>query len=125
MASILVVDDDPIIRDVLVEALQDEGYDVVACRDGQEALESLAEWVPDLILLDLMMPRVDGWEFRQRQLEADGLRGVPVILLSAARGLEEHVTTLRPAAAMPKPFNLATLLRTIEDVLATIPPQAS
>jgi CheY-like chemotaxis protein len=118
VASILIVDDDPIIRDVLVEALQDEGYDVVSCRDGQEALEAVAEAVPDLILLDLMMPRVDGWEFRERQLATASLRDVPVIVLTAARGLEEHTATLRPAAAMPKPFNLGTLLRTIEDVLA-------
>ena len=118
MASILIVDDDPIIRDVLVEALQDEGYDVVSCRDGQEALEAVAEQVPDLILLDLMMPRVDGWEFRERQLAMETLRDVPVIVLTAARGLEQHAATLRPAAAMAKPFNLGTLLRTIQDVLA-------
>ena len=124
MPSILIVDDDPIIRDVLVEALQDEGYDVVSCRDGQEALEAVEEQVPDLILLDLMMPRVDGWEFRQRQLASESLRDVPVIVLTAARGLEEHAATLRPAAAMPKPFNLGMLLRTIEDVLSTMPGQA-
>ena len=118
MPCILVVDDDPIIRDVLVEALQDEGYEVVPCRDGQEALEVIAERVPDLILLDLMMPRVDGWEFRKRQLEMQSLRDVPVIVLTAVRGLEEHIATLRPAAAMPKPFHLGTLLQTIEDVLA-------
>jgi CheY-like chemotaxis protein len=116
--SILVVDDDPIIRDVLVEALQDEGYDVVPCRDGQEALDAAAERVPDLILLDLMMPRVDGWEFRRQQLATESLRGVPVIVLTAARGIEEHAATLRPAAAMAKPFNLGVLLGTIEEVLA-------
>jgi CheY-like chemotaxis protein len=114
---VLVVDDDPIIRDVLVEALQDEGYAVVSCRDGQEALDVVAEQVPDLILLDLMMPRVDGWEFRKRQLATSGLRDVPVIILTAARGIEEHAQALHPAAAMAKPFNLATLLRTIEEVL--------
>jgi CheY-like chemotaxis protein len=116
--SILIVDDDPIIRDVLVEALQDEGYDVISCRDGQEALEVVSEQAPDLILLDLMMPRVDGWEFRQRQLADESLREIPVIVLTAARGLEEHAEALHPAAAMPKPFNLSTLLRTIEDVLS-------
>ena len=117
MPTVLVVDDDDVIRDVLAEALSDEGYDVVACEDGAEALDRTRRCRPDLIVLDLMMPRLDGWEFRRRQLEIDGLRDVPVIVLTAARNLEQQVQSLRPAAAMAKPFNLGLLLRTVERVL--------
>jgi two-component system chemotaxis response regulator CheY len=81
-------------------------------------LDRTRTWRPDLILLDLMMPRLVGWGFRRCQLERDGLCEVPVIVMTAAGPLEQQVRTLRPAAAMDKPFNLGQLLVTVERVLA-------
>ena len=77
---ILLVDDDPHLLVVLSEQLRDDGYDVATARDGQEALRRLEAGWPDLILLDLMMPRVDGLALaRQIKAEAD----LPIIVLSA------------------------------------------
>jgi len=116
-ASILVVDDDPAIVDIITQVLAAEGYVTRACRNGLEALDVLNEWRPDLILLDLWMPKMDGWEFRRRQLALDRARDVPVVLLSAGGRLEEHARTLDAAAAIPKPFDLTDLLSVVDAVL--------
>jgi DNA-binding response OmpR family regulator len=111
---ILVIDDDPELRHVLAMALADEGYEVRCAPDGRVALDVLHEWRPRLILLDLMMPEVDGWTFRARQLELEPVKDVPVVILSAAR--DPSVDALKPAAVMPKPFNLGRLL----DIVANL-----
>ena len=108
--GILVVDDDPELRHVLAMALTDEGYEVRCAPDGQAALDLLEEWLPRLILLDLMMPELDGWTFRAHQLATERARDVPVVILSAAR--DPSVEALKPAAVVPKPFNLTRLLDT-------------
>jgi CheY-like chemotaxis protein len=99
---------------MLALALADEGYDVRAAADGRAALALLATWQPHVIVLDLMMPVLDGWGFRARQLATPGAADVPVIVLSAARDL--RVELLRPAAVVPKPFNLESFLETVADV---------
>ena len=111
---ILVIDDDPELRHVLAMALADEGYEVRCAPDGRVGLDVLHEWRPRLILLDLMMPEVDGWTFRARQLELEPVKDVPVVILSAAR--DPSVDALKPAAVMPKPFNLGRLL----DIVANL-----
>lgn len=116
-ASILVVDDDPAIVDIITQVLAAEGYVIRGCRNGLEALEALRELRPDLILLDLWMPKMDGWEFRRRQLALDGARHVPVVLLSAGGRLEEHRRSLAAAAAIPKPFDLTDLITVVNTVL--------
>src|SRR4051794_18799987 len=110
-ARILVIDDDPDLRDVLTYALADEGYDVRNAADGRTALEILQSWQPNVILLDLMMPILDGWGFRERQLAEADIADIPVIVLSAARDL--RVESLHPDAVVPKPFNLPHLLDTV------------
>ena len=114
-ARVLVVDDDPDLRHVLVLALTDEGYDVRGVPDGRTALEMLEVWVPRVILLDLMMPSMDGWSFRAKQLATQGSDAIPVVVLSAAR--DPRVEALRPAAVMSKPFNLDQLLHTVADLV--------
>jgi DNA-binding response OmpR family regulator len=114
VTRILVVDDDQDLRRMLALALADEGYDVRAVADGRTALALLETWRPRVIVLDLMMPVLDGWGFRARQLATPGAADVPVIVLSAARDL--RVEVLRPAAVVPKPFNLESFLETVADV---------
>ncbi len=83
---VLVVDDEEGIRLALEELLLDEGYAVRAAVHGQEALAMVQEWRPDVVLLDLMMPKLDGVGFCQALRELpDGLNSIPVILLSGAR----------------------------------------
>lgn len=80
--TILVVDDDAVVRDSLSDLLKDEGYAVVTAVDGLDALERLNAVSPDLILLDLRMPRMDGWEFLARRPQDGPRRRAPVVLLS-------------------------------------------
>jgi CheY-like chemotaxis protein len=115
---VLVVDDDPSIQGFLAEALSDEGYDVRAAANGREALTIVREWRPDLILLDLMMPEMDGWAFRAEQRAMPGVSDVPVIVLSATRDLATKARDLEPAQVFAKPFDLEALLGTIEQLTA-------
>ncbi len=108
---VLAIEDDADLRQFYGEILTDEGHEVRLAGNGLEALREL-DWTPDLILLDLMMPVMDGYEFL-RQLRASP-RGahVPVLVLSAA--LPPGRETLRGAqAVLPKPFDFDRLLRTI------------
>ena len=118
---VLVVDDDPRIRDILVLALDAEGFEVQAAEDGRRALELLAEWRPHLILLDLMMPELDGWAFRARQLAHEGAAAIPVVVLSAGHNLRARVDALRAAAILPKPFSLGALLALVGGLTGAAP----
>lgn len=110
----LVVDDDPYIRDALADVLADEGYAVTAARDGEEALEFLrASLRPAVILLDLRMPGMSGWEVRKRLLADPELSGIPVVLLSADAHLEDAQAALRAAGSLRKPPSLDELLEAV------------
>ena len=87
--QILVVDDEPAVRDSLDRALRLEGYEVGLAADGAEALETLTDETPDAIVLDLMMPRVDGLEVCRR-MRAAGDR-TPVLVLTARDGVSDRV----------------------------------
>jgi two-component system response regulator CpxR len=106
-ANVLVVDDDEAIREVLAEVLRDDGYDVVCAQNGAEAMREIRrERSPDLVLLDLMMPVLSGWEVLEQLQESDKLSRIPVIVVSAmnAPGAREH---------LPKPIDLHDLLATV------------
>jgi CheY-like chemotaxis protein len=108
--AVLVVDDDKDIRETLQELIEDEGYDVASARNGLEALERIRERRFGLVVLDLFMPGMDGTEFRRRQLADPEIAGVPVVVISAAAGLEERVASMRPAAHLEKPIAVDDLL---------------
>jgi CheY-like chemotaxis protein len=110
---VLVVDDDRDIRETIEEILQYEGYDVRTARNGVEALAVARDAHPSIILLDLFMPVMDGTEFRRRQLEERDLAGIPVVIISAAAGLEERIAALGVAAHLEKPLDLEVLFATV------------
>ena len=112
--NVLVVDDQEAIRATLRTALDDEGFTVETAANGKEALDILERWQPCVILLDLMMPVMDGWAFREEQRRAGST--VPVVLLSAAGRLEEHERSLGAAAVIAKPFDIDRVISTIERV---------
>jgi len=114
---VLLVDDDDGIREMLAIGLQDEGLDVRAARDGLQALALLADWHPDAIVLDLMMPTMDGWMFRDEQRRHGLAPGVPVVIVSAALDLDRHVELLGAATSLVKPFDFAALLATLQRVM--------
>jgi CheY-like chemotaxis protein len=109
---VLVVDDDRDIRDLLVEVLSGEGYVVSSAADGRRALAEAHASRPDVILLDLMMPVMNGWEFREAQLGDPDLAGIPVIVISA------FDSTLNVAAVLRKPFLLEDILDTVQRLAA-------
>lgn len=106
---VLVVDDDAMIRSLLQSLLVSEGYSVVTAADGVEGLAALRGRRPALILLDMMMPRMDGQAFL-RALAGDGYDDVPVVLLSATLGLRESARSLGVIDFLPKPFDLDDLV---------------
>ena len=113
---ILVVDDDPSLRDTLVEVLGDEGYEVRSADNGREALQQLGEWDADLAILDLMMPIMDAYAFRAAQRE-NGSELTPILILSAAPGLEDAAMELGAVGVIPKPFRLSDLLTAVASTL--------
>jgi CheY-like chemotaxis protein len=82
--TILLVEDDSVLRESLGEALRDEGWMVVTATDGAEALAATREHCPDLVLLDLMMPRMNGWQFLRAFEEGPTWRNLPVFIITAA-----------------------------------------
>jgi len=113
-AKILVVEDDDDIRDSLKELLEEEGYQVDTAANGEQALNRLRGGAPQLILLDLMMPVMDGWEFQKQLRESPSFSRVPIIVISASKFSREP---LNAAAFIPKPLDAGVLLETIESFL--------
>ena len=114
---VMIVDDDADIRESLMEFLADHGFQTIGARDGREALETLgtSDPPPCMIILDLMMPNMDGWTFRAKQLERSTLAGIPVIVISAHRGIGAESREMKAAAWIPKPLNLSALLRAVRE----------
>lgn len=110
--TILVVEDDQDIREAMLETLTDEGFSAAGAEDGEAALRWLAdhEDKPAVILLDLMMPRMDGTEFRSRQLRDVRLSDIPVVVVSADGNVEAKSMALRSVACLKKPIHLSDLL---------------
>ena len=104
---VLVVDDDASIRELLSTAFEDDGYEVVPAINGADALSVCERWRPDVIVLDLMMPVMDGWTFAKRLHERDE---IPIVVLSAANDLARHGKTIGAADVVGKPFDLDQLL---------------
>lgn len=107
--AVLVVDDDPDILQTLALCLSTEGYRVLTAANGQEALQVLEQEQPACILLDLMMPVMDGWQF-VAEIDKRGMRGSPLLILSADRAVQGHAAKLRADAFLAKPFDLDELL---------------
>jgi CheY-like chemotaxis protein len=113
-ADILLVDDDAAAARVLARRLEAEGFAVAWAGDGYEALCLLRRgFRPALILLELAMPRLDGWVFRERQLRDPSLSPIPVILLSAETNLSQHAASLRADGCFLKPVEPEVLLEAI------------
>jgi len=114
VSKILVADDEPLLLQIIAEALIDEGYEVVSARDGQEAVELTVQEQPDLLILDVMMPRLDGREAIRRLRQQKPPPNIPMVLMSAgiaASRIDADITFLQ------KPFDLERLLSLVERLL--------
>ena len=110
-ARVLVVDDDPEVVDAVGEALQDDGYRVETATDGASALKSVLEAPPDLIVLDVRMPNLNGWEFCEIVRRQSHTRDVPVLFLTACTDVRDQITAMQVGGSdhLPKPFRLEAL----------------
>jgi CheY-like chemotaxis protein len=115
---ILVIDDDPDLRRALTEVLEDEGFEVSCAENGEEALQALEGVPPSAILLDLTMPVMDGWTFRERQRSDAKLADIPTVVISAAYSDARQVSKLEPDAFLAKPFEVGALTETLQRVCA-------
>ncbi|MDB5844322.1 MAG: response regulator receiver domain protein [Polaromonas sp.] len=121
--KILVADDEPNIVISLEYLMKREGYTVLVARDGQEALDAIARDRPDLVLLDVMMPKKSGFEVCQAVRASEELRAIKILMLTAkgrdtdlAKGL-----ALGADAYMTKPFSTRELVQKVADMLAAQP----
>ena len=114
---ILVVDDDESIRQFIAMALGDRGYEIFTAEHGRAALERIATTPPDLILLDMRMPVMDGWAFAQAYRKAPGPHA-PVVVLTAARDAEQYANQIAADAFLPKPFDLRSLHEVVAGFMA-------
>jgi pilus assembly protein CpaE len=125
-AKILVVDDDPNVQRLLQYTLKQEGYEVVTASDGAEGFRLWGQETPALILLDVMLPKLDGYQVATKIRQEEGNAGhVPIIMLTAEREVEQKVRGLRAGADdyLIKPFHPAELLARIKSLLARFAPR--
>jgi CheY-like chemotaxis protein len=113
---VMVVEDDRDVREALVEALQDHAYQPVEVANGKEAIERLRTGGqrPCVILLDMMMPVMDGWQFRAIQRTDPDLDAIPVVVLSAHADVAEAADRMGVAACLRKPVTLEALLEIVD-----------
>lgn len=112
MPHVLIVDDDPDGRELLDSLLQHHGYETVTACHGREGLERATEQPPALVLLDLVMPVMNGWEFRQRQLQTPAISDIPVICVTADREASGSGEVLG-APCLEKPVNLDIVMAAV------------
>ena len=119
---IMVIDDDANIRSVLKYRLEKEGYSVLLSGDGLDALERAKLERPDLIILDLALPRLDGFGFLERLRSEAETRAIPVIVLTVYRHEENRTRSLELGAVefVPKPFSLRKLVADVGRILGVM-----
>lgn len=120
LGKVLVVDDDEVIRQLIAVNLSLEGFEVATATDGEDCLDQVLDVMPDVITLDVMMPRLDGWETAQRLRDGEATRHIKVVLITARaqdddrrRGLGIGVD-----AYLTKPFDPAELIEVVGELAA-------
>jgi len=117
---VMLVDDSDVLRKITVFNLKKHGYEVVEATNGEEAIQKLSEGVkPDLMLLDIMMPKMDGFTVLKKLKESDEWKDIPVIVLTAKGGEEDEQTALSLGATkvMTKPFSPVQLIQEVKKVI--------
>jgi DNA-binding response OmpR family regulator len=110
---VLVVDDEPMVRDTLGQVLAEEGYVVDTAVDGNDALDRVRAAKPDAILLDLMMPGMNGRQFLQALRDDPSYQQVPVLIMTAVHGLEVNLASIGASEVVEKPFQIEDLLNKV------------
>ncbi len=124
MKNIMVVDDEMDIRYVIRKMLEREGFAVMEAESGEDALDKLKKAKPDLILLDIMMPGIDGWETCARIKSNNDLTSIPVVMLTAKTAEEDKIKALEECGAewhISKPIDMAKFVETVKWLLESPP----
>jgi DNA-binding response OmpR family regulator len=114
LRHVLIVEDESPIRTMLTDLLSDAGYGVAQAADGHEALRHLREGRPDLIILDLMLPGLSGWQFLEHSHDQLERSNIPVMILSAIKGGSDYPSALGVAAWLTKPLDVDQFLSAVE-----------
>ncbi|MEV0405953.1 response regulator [Actinoallomurus sp. NPDC050550] len=123
MGRVLVVDDDEVIRQLIAVNLQLEGFEVLTAVDGQDCLDRVRDVAPDVITLDVMMPRLDGWVTAIKLRDDPVTRGIKVVMITA-RAQEHDIRRgheIGVDAYVTKPFDPAVLIRTVRELAGAGP----
>ena len=116
---VLVVDDDANIRKMIVAALRRDGYEFREAGNGRDALELMRTSPPDVVVLDLMMPILSGWEVLEEREQEESLKRIPVILISANRDPEVASAVDKGICAfLPKPFDIGALSALVQSCVS-------
>jgi CheY-like chemotaxis protein len=113
MPCVLIVEDDPDVREFMELLVSSSGYETMTAADGQEALAKMHQRKPCMVLLDLQMPRMDGWEFRERQLQEPALAKVPVVCVTAFYD-PAQVTRQLGVRCLLKPADFPAVMNAVE-----------
>ena len=122
--KVLVIDDDQSLLEILQTNLQAEGFEVVTASSGSEGLAKLKSDKPDLVILDVLMPGMDGWEVLRKIEEDPDTAGTPVVMLTAVHGTDQVIRGLEEGAVeyITKPFYPADLIATVKIMLKVFDP---
>lgn len=118
--NILIVDDDPDVIDIITVSLREKGFSLVSASNGVEALEKLKIFIPDLIILDIHMPKMDGYELIKSLKKEPKFNSIPIIVLTGtyiSKHDIKHGLTLGATKYMTKPFTIDALVKEIEEFL--------
>ena len=115
--SILVVDDEPVVVEIAKRKLMERGYEVETAADGIEALDSLKKKIPDLILLDIQMPRMNGYTFIMEKVKVPEYKSIPIIVLTAYGEMEPLFKRHGIKAYLLKPLKLQELIDQVQSVV--------
>jgi CheY-like chemotaxis protein len=113
MPCVMIVEDDEDVREMMQLLLKSHGYETMTAANGQEALDRMRDRKPCMVLLDIHMPLVSGWEFRERQLQDPALKDVPVVCLTALFDPEDVVRRLG-IPCLPKPAHFSSVMHEVE-----------
>jgi two-component system chemotaxis response regulator CheY len=112
---VMVIEDDPAIRAVMTDVLQDRGYRVVTSSNGAEALQQLESVRPNVLVLDLLMPVMHGWEFMESYFDKTDGTAIPIVIVSVNPVLPRSFDRFGVRECVGKPFQMHDLIRAVED----------
>jgi CheY-like chemotaxis protein len=115
---VLVVEDDESIRNVITDVLEDRGFRVVGAANGAEALDRLERGRPDVMVLDLLMPVMHGWDFMESYADKTGGDTIPIVVVSVNPALPRSFNRFGVQSVVAKPFDVDDLLESVEEALA-------